>query len=319
MPHQESHGGLPYQNSSEPLEYSFGFTANHCTDAGSQIHSDLELTQISSAPLPSAVSDSPVENELHGEAATPAVPCPPLENELHGEAATPVEDLRAPPQKETDSNPILHPSNASSGPALLQQEPRRSLERSLPHGDSSALLPTSIPLPESRSESLVAPSTNTSAEDSLRSSVEMNSQHDGLARRLRRPQEGFLGPPPPPPPPPPSGRRPPQLSGPPRILIGRNPVADVIGMRYEQIIRDAAELCEHLRDGRIRATARHNRGKVSVLDHGPSTYHRYEYNFMDENFLGSDDPGGVFRNVPSDISQVSQCFVYLPLKRLTSP
>jgi len=33
---------------------------------------------------------------------------------------------------------------------------------------------------------------------------------------------------------------------------------------------------------------------VSVLDHGPSTYHRYEYNFMDENFLGSDDPGESF-------------------------
>jgi hypothetical protein len=96
-------------------------------------------------------------------------------------------------------------------------------------------------------------------------------------------------------------------------------VADVIRMRYEQPIRDAAELCEHLRDGRIHATARHNRGKVSVLDHGPSICHRYEYNFIDEIFLDSDDPGGVFRNVPSDISQVSQYFVHLPLERLTSP
>jgi hypothetical protein len=99
------------------------------------------------------------------------------------------------------------------------------------------------------------------------------------------------------------------------MLIERNPVADVIGMRYEQIIRDAAELCEHLRYGRIRARARHNRGKVGVLDYGPGTYHRYEYNFMNENFLGSNDPGGVLRNVPSDISQVSQYFVHSPLKR----
>jgi hypothetical protein len=309
-PHHESNGGLPYQNSGEPLEKSYGFTANHCTDAGSQIHSDLELTQISSAPFPAAVSDAPVENELHGEAATPAVSGPPLENELHAEAATPVEDLRAPPQSEAYSHPILDPS----GSALLQQEYRSYLERRLPHG-GSVLLPASVPLPDSRSESLAAPSTDASASDGVRSSVEITSQYDGLAQRLRRPQEGFLGhpPPPPPPPPQPSGRRTPQ------ILIQRNPVADVIGMRYEQIIRDAAELCEHLRDGRIRATARHNRGKVGVLDHGPGTYHRYEYNFIDGNFLGSDDPGGVLRNVPSDISQVSQYFVHLPLKRPTSP
>jgi hypothetical protein len=156
-PHHDNHGGLLLQNSGEPLEHSFGFTANHCTDAGSQIHSGLELTQISSAALPPAVSDSP------------------LENELHREAAIPVEDLPAPPQRETDSHLILDPSDATSGPALLQQEPRTSLETGIPHGDFSALLPTSVPLLESRPESLVASSTNKSAEDGLRSSVEMTS------------------------------------------------------------------------------------------------------------------------------------------------
>jgi hypothetical protein len=50
------------------------------------------------------------------------------------------EDLRAPPQREPDSHPILNPFDARSGPALLQEEYRRYLERSLPYGNTSALL-----------------------------------------------------------------------------------------------------------------------------------------------------------------------------------
>jgi hypothetical protein len=319
-PHQETPGGLAYQNLGEPLKKTLSFKANHCTDAGSQIHSDLELTPIPSAALPPAVSG------------------PPLENELHAEAATPVEDLRASPQMEAKSLSILDPSNASSGPALLQPEPRRSLETSIPHGDSRALLPTSIPLAELRSESLVSPSTDASTRDSLRSSVEMTSQYDGPAPALENPRTSTPLPvseeipvqsdpsfstreslsdyvivSPPEVLPPPSDRLPTASTPLAPLLIGRSPHADIIEIAFEDKIKEAVEICEHLKDGRIRAEARHNRGKVTVWDYGRST-HRQEYHFVDESLDSSHDLEGVFRNVTSDIYQVSKYFVYLPLE-----
>jgi hypothetical protein len=68
-----------------------------------------------------------------------------------------------------------------------------------------------------------------------------------------------------------------------------------------------------LKDGRIRAEARHNRGKVTVWDYGRSTS-RQEYHFVDESLDSSPDLEGVFRNVTSDIYQVSKYFVYSPLE-----
>jgi hypothetical protein len=325
-PNQGAPGGLPYQSSGEPLQKTLSFKANHCTDAGSRLHSDLELAPIPSAALPPAVSDSP------------------LENELHGEAATPVEDLRAPPQRETDSHPILNASDTGSGPALLQPEPRRSLETSIPHGDSPAFLPTSVPLPKAKSESLVAPSTDALARDSLQSSVEMSSQYDGPAPALEDPRTSTPLPPSEEIPvqsdpsfstresqpdsgivslpevlPPPSDHLPTSSTPLAPLLIGRSPHADIIEIAFEDKIREAVEVCEHLRDGRIRAEARHNRGKVTILDYGRSTY-RQEYHFVDESLDSSHDLEGAFRNVTSDIYQVSKYFVYLPLELcVTSP